>query len=290
MAKKCGLTKKSLGVGECAAMPGYFKKILWTPLSWFIPAATIAQGDAAVITFIQNALTAGTIHLFPTLFSLEDQSTDSVKQTTVLGTRQVAPGFYQWLINFSNGLCFHKALRTFETTTGRLIIQDVKGQWLGTDPAGTGDFYGQTLQMLQPEKMKSNTGTEVAMSPLTIVLEDNLEFDQYGVILTVAGFNTLVELTDVSISIDDADAGTLEVEVVIDCDGTALLGLTEDDFVNLDSDGVPAAITGLTDNGDGSYSLVGTFETGGTISLVPAPALSVEGYNILAPAVITLGS
>lgn len=281
MENECFLVKKNLGLGNCPTMPKYYKSMFWTPLGFKIPAATIAQGAAAVIAFLQASMLAPKaerIYKFPTFFDNTDESQETVYQQTVLGKREVDPGYYEYLINFSDSLCLHKAIRTHKTNTGRLIWLDKSNQLIGTSPGETGDFYGQTIQMLNPEKMKGNTGTEVAMSPVRVVLEDNLELDLEGAILSVPGIGALVPLTDVKLTIQSAADDEIVVAATVACDGSAVTGLEPGDFLALDALGDEQTISGVTEGEDGIYTLTGTFETG-TLNLAAAADLSIPGFE-----------
>jgi hypothetical protein len=280
MAQECNLIKKPLGLGNCPTMPGYFRSMFTTPNSFKIPAATIAQGNAAVLAYLQSAILAGQasrIYKWPQFFNNTPEPEDTVYQATPLGKRKVRDGFYEWLVNFSDSMCSHKAMYTHRATTGRVIFLDTDGQLVGTQNEA-GDFFGFSIMMLNTEKMTPNTGDEVAMSPVRIVLNDNLELDRDGALLAVASIGTLIPLTEAAIEIVEADDAEITLNVTIACDGTPLLGLVQADFVYYDADGNEIALTGVTDNGNGSYTIEGAFETG-TVNLVAPDELTVEAYE-----------
>ncbi len=284
MANECNLVKKPLGLGNCPQMPAYFKRMFTTTQNWFIPAATIAAGNAAILAFIQAAILTKDVYLWPQMFSSEDQSEETTYQTTPLGKRKVRDGFYEWLINFSDSLCSHKAMYTHRATTGRVIYWDMENQLNGTFDSED-NFYGLSMQMLNTEKMKPNTGSEVAMSPVRIVLADNLEFDRDGALLAMSGLNTLNPLTEAKLVIVSASDTEIVVKVTVACDGTALSGLVFGDFVLLDADGSVQTISGGVEDPDGTYTLTGSgFETG-TLSLDTPDSLTVEAYEGFAVAV-----
>lgn len=278
MANECNLVKKPLGLGNCPQMPGYFKRKITTTNSWFIPAATIAAGNAAVLAFLQAAILNKDIYLWPQMFSSEDQSEDTTYQTTPLGKKKVRDGFYEWLVNYSDSLCSHKAMYTHRSNTGRVIFIDTDNQMSGsTNDAG--DFYGLSVQMLNTEKMKPNTGSEVALSPVRITLQDNLEFDRDGALLAVSGLSTLIPLTEAKLTIVSASDTEIVATVVVACDGTPLSGLEVADFVLLDEDGAAQTIATAVESPDGTYTLTGTGLVTGTLNLDTPDALSVEAYE-----------
>lgn len=281
MADECNLVKKNLGLGNCPKMPGYFRRMMTTKNNWFIPAATIAAGSAAVKAFIQEAILdplSTRIYLWPQFFnSSPDGTEETIYQQTPLGKRKVRDGFYEWLIQFSDSMCSHKAMYTHRATNGRVIFIDTDGQLNGTYDED-GNFYGYSIQMLNTEKMTPNTGAEVAMSPVRITLNDNLELDRDGALISVSGLSTLEAIVDALLTIISADDTEIVVDVTVSCDGTPLTGLELADFVLLDSNGDPQTISGVTEV-NGRYTLTGTgFETG-TLNTAAAEDLSITAYE-----------
>jgi len=112
---------------------------------------------------------------------------------------------------------------THRSTNTAVVFWDTANQLNGYMNEA-GDFYPLTVQMLNTEKMKPNTGSEVAMSPVRITLADNLEFDRDGALLAMTGLSTLIPLTEVVITVISASATSIVVEVNILCDGVALEG------------------------------------------------------------------
>jgi hypothetical protein len=284
MPNECNLIKKPLGLGNCPQMPGYYKQMITTTNAWFIPAATIASGNAAVLAFVQAAILAKDVYLWPQFFNNTPESEETIYQQTPLGKRKVRDGFYEWLIQFSDSLCSHKAMYTHRATTGRIIFIDTDNQWSGTYDSSD-NFYGLSMQMLNTEKMVPNSGSEVAMSPVRVVLADNLEFDRDGALLPVSSLNTLVPLTEVKLAIISASDSEIVVYATIACDGTALEGLVNGDFILYDADGVAQAISGVAEGDPGVYTLSGTGLVSGTV-ITAAPAdLSVPAYESFATTV-----
>lgn len=274
---ECNLVKKPLGLGNCPQMPGYFNGMYTTTNGFKIPAATIAQGNAAVLAYLQAAILSKEVYAWPQFFNNENASEETIYQQTPLGKRKVRDGFYEWLINFSDSMCLHKAMYTHRATSGRVIFRDTDGQLVGTENEA-GDLYGYSIMMLNTEKMTPNTGTEVAMSPVRIVLNDNLELDRDGSLLTVSGLGTLNPLTEAKLTVIAAADSEISVKVTVACDGTPLEGLSDEDFVILDADGEVQTISAGTEDAPGVYTLTGTFESG-TIDLVEPDELTVQAYE-----------
>jgi hypothetical protein len=274
---ECNLVKKPLGLGNCPKMPGYFKQKITTTKNWKIPAATLAQGNAAVLAFIQAAILTKDVYLWPQMFSSENQSEETTYQSTPLGKRKVRDGFYEWLINYSDSMCSHKAMYTHRATSGRVIFIDTDNQLVGTYN-DAGDFFGLSMQMLNTEKMMPNTGDAVAMSPVRLTLADNLELDRDGALVQMTGLSTLNPLTEAKLTIVSASDTEIVVDVTVACDGTPLEGLVEADFVLYDEDGEVVNITGFASDG-GTYTLTVVGYTGGALTLADPDDLTVQAYE-----------
>lgn len=289
MANECNLVKKPLGLGSCPKMPGYFRRMLTTTQNWFIPAATIASGNAAILAFIQNAILTKDVYLWPQMFSSESQSEETTYQSTPLGKRKVRDGFYEWLINFSDSLCSHKAMYTHRATNGRIMFIDTDNQISGTFDEDD-NFYGLSVQMLNTEKFMPNTGSEVAMSPVRVTLADNLEFDRDGGLIAMSGLSTLIPLTEILVTVVSAISTAVVVDVKVACDSVPLEGLTTGDFILLTAAGAAQTISSVTESGSvpGRYTLAGTGLVTGTVNTAAPDDLSVEAYESLTPATVTI--
>lgn len=271
----CVKKKKNIGnLTRCSKMPEYFRSFI-TTLEGFKATAVQAVDKA----FWQAAIKAGyaeRIYLWPDLFNNTPEPEETVYQTTPLGKRFVRDGKYEFLFNFSESICFHKALLTHRATSGRIILIDTADNLIGMEDS-EGFFRGLKIGMLNPENMVFNTGEEVAMSPVRVQLKNSTEFNGSGAMIDASAFiNELYPLTDAKVEVLSADADEILAKVSIECDGTEIVGLGEEDFLLTDAAGDPLEITGLVDNGDGTYSLTGTFTEGGELDLVASEELSLE--------------
>jgi hypothetical protein len=282
----CDLKKKNVGgLNRCAVMPGYFQSFITTPESFKVTPEQMV--DKA---FWQAAIKddyAERIYLFPTLYNNTPDSEEPTYSTTPLGKRLVRPGQYEFLFAFSESLCFHKALYSHRANSGRIILIDLEGNFIGTQDSD-GNFRGQSIGMFNPENMTPNTGDEVAMSPVRVRLKNQIEFNKNGVMFDASDFvSELVPLTDVLITPQVVAGGEMDVLVTIECDGTEILGLALGDFLAFNTNGTAASITGVVDNGDGTYTLTGTFQNGGTVGLadpadISLPDAAYEGAAVVA--------
>jgi len=286
---KCNLIKRPLGIGNCPSMPEYFRRKITTKQGFSIPKATIDAGNAAIIAYLQTAILNKDIYLWPQMFASEDQSEETVYQSTPLGKRAVREGFPEWLISYSDSLFSHTAMYTHRATTGRSIFVDTAGQLHGTSN-DAGDFLGLSMQLLHTEKMKPNTGSEVATSPVRIVLSDTLEFDRDGALLPVSGINTLIELTEATVSVVSSIATAVVVDVKISADGTPLQGLVNGDFILLTTAGAAQTISSVVESPSipGRYTLNGTGLVTGTVNLAAPVDISIPAYESMTAQIVTI--
>ena len=289
MANECNLVKRPLGLGNCPTMPAYFRRMFTTTNAFTIPAATIASGNAAILAYLQTAILEKNVYMWPQMFSSENTSEETVYQSTPLGKRKVRDGFPEWLVNYSDSLCSHTAMYSHRATTGRILFVDMENQLIGTYN-DAGDLLGLSMQMLNTEKMVPNSGSEVAMSPVRITLSDTLEFDRDGGMVVVSGINALTPLTEIEVTVVSAIATAVVVDVAVFCDGTALEGLINGDFILLTTAGATQTISGVVESSTipGRYTLSGTGLVSGTVNTAAPDDLSIEAYESLTAATVTI--
>lgn len=275
---------KNIGFSNCDKIPQQVRGMITTPRDFSIPIA-----DAGVAVNWQNALLADKstrIYLWPFAFSFENDNEDTVYEETTLGTRLVREGRYRWRLNFGENLEIHKRMFTHKNFKGRVFLIDDRNEIIGT-LNGT-EFQGFTLDLLNPEKLRFNDGSASTASPVRVSLQDNLELDENGCMIKASFVNTLVRLTDVNLTVDSAAANLIEVSVKSALDDVPVIGLALGDFVLLDGSGAAQTISGVTDNGDGSYALAGTGLVSGSLNLVSAANLSIPGFESSGAQTVTI--
>lgn len=277
-----------MGLIKCNKLPQMPKLIIETPPDFFLTPA-----DAVDPTKWQAKLKAAKgvrIYLWPEADNFEDKSEAAVYQTTPLSIIPVRPGRYQQMYQFSKSLCYHKAMYSHSGKGNRIFILDIANQLFGKLDVN-GNFQGFLMSLLNTEKLVLSNGTVATVSPLFIVLADNTEIDQHGVLIDGSFVLGLYPLTDVDITVINHTAADIKVSVKTDCDNTPVLGLVKADFVLLKVDGTVQVILASTDHGDGTYSFTtATAFVSGTVDLVAASALSlvVGAYENNAPIVFAV--
>ena len=267
----------NLGLIKCNKLPAMPKLIIETPEDFFLTPT-----DAVDPTKWQDALKDARgirIYLWPEADNFEDKSEAAVYQTTPLSVIPVRDGRYQWLLQFSKSLCYHKAMFTHRGKDMRIFILDIQNQLFGKLNSD-GNFQGFKVAMLNTEKLQISNGQVATVSPVYIVLADNTEVDKSGALIDGLFVGDLFPLTDVDITVITQTAADIKISVKTSCDNTPVLGLVKADFNLLKNDGTVQVILASTDHNDGTYSFTtGTAFVDGTIDLVAASALSIDAYE-----------
>lgn len=284
----CLNDQKNLGMSSCKKLPQQIKGMITTPDDFSLTFA-----DAADPQEWQDAILAakGTrIYLWPVGVAFENISEAAVYEETSLADIAVRDGRYKFRLSFQENLNLHKNMFSHQNFQGRVFLIDDKNQLIGTSPDGN-NFKGFTISLLNPEKITFNDGSVASKTPVYISLADNLELDENGCLIDGTFVGSLIRLTTVDVAVLSTPAPSATgfvVTVMSALDSEPILGLVVGDFVLLDAVGAAQVIGGVIDNGDGSYTLSGAGLVTGTINLVAASALSIEGYESSGAADVTI--
>jgi hypothetical protein len=283
----CLVRKKGMADSDCPEIPVALKGMVKTPKSFVIPAATVADGQEAVLTYLNAQVLLGNVDYFPEFQSLEDISQEAVYQDTIFSITPVKDGNYRFRPSIAKSLCQHKAMFTHRTKNGRVFMIDDDGWWIGTKKTN-GDFAGWDLDLLHTEKMKFNNGTEASFTPLMVAFKNNKEWDRYGMMVDLSQINAeIYRMVDVVLSIPVGSpaitASALTIQVHTECDDTPVEGLVVADFVALDSAGDVIALTTAVENPNipGRYliSSAAAFEDDMTIDIDTPTLLTLKPYQ-----------
>jgi len=285
MALDCAEDLQNVGRSACKKLPQAFKGFIKTPLGWSLPAnATLQDWQDAILALTNR------IYLFPDAYDFEQQSEETVFAQSGLGKQVfVRQGEYRFRIMFQENLELHKAMYSHLNSGGGILPIDLENKLIYCDPADDGDtIKGFTLNNFIPEKMQFGSGSEPSVSPIYFSLKDSNEFDKFGFQLDFSDILlNLVPLTTVKLAIVGTPTDTeIQVSVKSKLDNVALLALVQAHFVVS-----TGSVSGVTDaNEDGTYVIVGTGFTSGTVNLVSAPALSVPGFESAGAVAFTVSS
>lgn len=293
--------KKNLGKTKCTAIPKLFKRVIETPLNWYLDVADYAT--AAALKIKLQALLTNPInnrgYLFPPFAAPpEDNSEESIFEVTPYGRVPVRDGQYRFKHGISQDLCTHIALASHRSLNScGVMYLDVDNQLLLTERDGDGKLYPLSVAMLWTEKLKLSSGANSSISPFVIDLADNEEIDKRGVLIDGSIVNTLEPLTDVEITLatgDAFDAAGFMVDVKQSCDKVPVSGLLVADFLFYAADGITlqAKLSAAPDaNVPGRYNLLppggNPFELG-TLTLRAAADLTVKAYEVPVALTVTI--
>ncbi len=263
---------------------GRIVKLIVTPLDF----SFATQSDAETETNWQDAFeqVADRCFVLPYVYNNEDASEDATMQDFTGGdSLKVRDGKYAERLHVHVSVADMRKLRTFDGFRGRVFKIDENGNILGTSPDGE-KFQGFETTTMNIEKMPLSAGDTKRLVPIYIKEREVDEWLNRGVAINPLDLDTPFDprdfdgLIDVKLTLISGAANELVVKAEADKKGVLIKGLSETtDWVAKDSAGSAESISGVTDNNDGTYTIAGTFTSGGTIDLSPAPDLSIDGFE-----------
>lgn len=265
-------TKKSVNLVACNEWPSQIKTGIWTPNNFTIPAATAAD-PVLLKAYMQAALTTTTlanrIYQYPIMDLVTDVSEAKVRVNQASGrTIPVREGLKRFDIEWSLNMCFHRAMFTHRTRTGRWIIVDFNDKYVFTKQT-SGVFSGFKLSLFDTDSIRFNTGAAPSVSPAFLELANPNELNQNGYMTDASFTDELNILADATVTQVAGTTTVITVDVKISCDDTPILGLVTADFVVKTAAGatqtVVAAAVAAT---PGRYTLTGTALVTGTVQVI----------------------
>lgn len=276
----CLVTKTNLGVTKCTLLPQLIKGMIETPVGFKFTAA-----NAISSTFWQAAILAASgvrVYKWAQFVGFRDISEAPVYEENALASLKVRDGRYQFEADIKQDLCYHRAMYSHRANNGRLVFIDLENNILATKLDAT-NYAGMNILQLDTHKLKISDGQVSTKSPIRIVLADNREIDKSGELFDGSSWvNSVLPLSDVTITQITGTTTKIVVSVTVTCDGTPVNGLVAADFVVLKADGTSQTVSTVTEvNGVYTINITGTAVTG-TVNLISAATLSVPGYEAAA--------
>jgi hypothetical protein len=292
---ECDVVKKNLGLSRCNKMPEMIMYMITTENDFVIPAATL-EDPVLLLEYLNDAILAPVgerIYFWAPIKGFENISQEAVYEDTPYAFMPVRDGNYRFKFFFRENLCYHKAMFSHRSNTGRIMYIDSENQLFLTETS-TGDGKGFQMQLLHTEKLVLNDGSISTKSPVVVAHQNNKEIDTAGLLLAFDQFSDLQRIVDQKMKVvGTPSATTIVVDVTAECDGTPLTGLVMADFKLVDDDtGTTHAITTAVPDPafPGRYTLTGVAFEASKLSLQPSDVLSVQGYEMPAPVQITPGA
>lgn len=283
----CVAALGTTGLSNCLDNLGYDIRLIWSSNTYSIADQTTAE----TLSTWTDDIDAKNVYPLPLFDEIEPAIEDNVEQDLATGVKLfVREGKYGGIGRYQGALCDIARLRTFNNVSGRAFIVTSNGQIWGTSPDGT-VFKGFTLSELFFTGLGGTDGSTKRFFSINYQMKNPTEmFDFPAVINPTWSPLDLTGLIGVTVTVVGVPtASELIVNVARDCDGEAVDGLVEADFVILDA--VPAAqpTTGFTDNDDGTYTFTfaADLETG-TVNLAAPTVQTTGGYQAGAAAAFTI--
>jgi len=274
---------------------GRIQKVILTPVefSFADEAAALTQSNW------QDAIEqiAQRIYPIPDFWEVEDNSEDSTYDERPGGKILVEEG--QHVIRGLMKLSMYdiRKIRSFNNHSWRAFVIDVNGNIIGTNLTGT-LAQGLKVRDLTVEKMMLPNAEQTNWVPVNIHFDNASEIMDNGIILQPKDKETdawdpteLDGLIDVALETSNPSTSGVTVKATAKKKGVALSGFdVVGDWVLKDDAGDSVTISGITDNGDGTYQISATLVTATTytINLADAATLSQDGYESVAAVEFTV--
>ncbi len=260
-------------------------KVILTPTSF-----SFADEDTALTeSNWQDAIeqSADRIYPLPEFWEVEDNSEDSTYDERPGGNILIEEGQYIIRGMMKLSVADMKKIRTFNNLSWRAFIVDINGNIWGTNLSGT-LAQGLKVRSLTVEKMTLPNADAASWVPVTIHFDSASEFMDNGIVIRPQKKETdswdatdLDGLTDVELSVTESTTSDVTVSAVAYKKGVNLTGFDEtSDWVIKDDADESVSVSGVTDNGDGTYVLSASLTAGTyTVNLADADSLSLNGYE-----------
>lgn len=285
---ECTTVKKNIGLDRCNKILQLPRGILEAPPGFKFTPEDYASSSAlkAAIEDLIYAPIGSRGYLWPFATDFENASEAPVYQETPLSDMKVRNGKYRFRYYFSIGMCNHKAAFTHNSQGGQsaFYIYDVEEGLYGRIDEETGDLYPFKAALSNLENLRISDGSVSTASPLYIVLSNSNDLNLHGGRIDGSVLETIQPLTDVEVTVVGSPSAT---EIVVDvktvCDGTPVNGLVIADFVKTGT----GTMSGVTEV-NGRYTIAGTSLASGTIDIDPPGTLSIDGFESIGPATVTI--
>lgn len=281
----CGVTVGNTGLQHCAENFGYDEKLILTPKGFEFTNITDAETLTNWVAEFYKEKTSRSFPL-PSFFTLEPDVEDTVYEDGIAGEREfVREGKVRLkgmlpLISLHN----HKALRKFNNQSDlAAFIVTSNGFIKGWSSDGT-NFKPFSVSEFNVNKQTVSDGTKLSRTELYISFANPTEWNDKGSYVKPDAFDPIAEfigVKDVKLTAGSTTS-TTQIDVTITDVNSAFgySGFVVGDFLLKDVGGNAVTITGVTDNGNGSYSLTGTFAAGAaTLTLQDITNMTTKGFE-----------
>jgi len=290
--KVCTSTLENPGQGGCQKVNPFLDLV-----SLFITTdgfSFAAASNMATESDWQAGIDAQTVFPLQDIYEYEPASEETIYYESPGGKRiRRRAGKSRYIFKFDYDFETHKKLQSFTNMDARVFFGDADGNIKGYN-SGTTVIKGFKISMLSAEPMSEpmQDGTP-AWTIIVIDLDDPKQWNEDGVYVNPTwDIESLTPLTEVTLAPTATTVSASAYEATVyyvdgwtdagAANNIPITGLLEEDFIFLKTDGdANGAITGFTDNGDGSYAFTfGADLVDGTMDLDDPDGLT-DGLNII---------
>lgn len=243
-------------------------------------ANEFSAADFLLETSYKTAINART--MFPIMFLKDfvDNSEEAVYFDYPNGDRKlVRKGKYRFQMSYNVNECVKKELFDFQGYSQKVFLLYADNIVRGRTTDSGVTIKGIRVKQINVLKEKQGNFGEPAMMTLEVDLADYKDLNQYDHAMAMSWeVSELDGLTEVDIAANGAASATaIPFTVYATCNGETkpITGIT---YAMLDT---YAGGSSLTDNGDGSYILVGTGMATGSLNLLTPAAIGAIDADLL---------
>jgi hypothetical protein len=280
----CGTNKANTGFKGFCQKIGLIKGYILTDDDVEFTTEALAQLKANWTSKIQ----ARTMYPFKAIMGVENQGDEATYEDTPFATELVTNGKMAWRFAHTFSMPSHKAYFTHRSNSGRIILINGTGEFVGEE-TGTGGFRGFKTSLVNIENLMLTDGSASEKTYIKVVLENAEDINRSMVTVVPTDFSglDLMGLIDVRLTTITAVPTNVHLEASLFSTGDTQDGFVTGDFTWLNSSGAAVTITTFTPKVDGVYQFQGAALIAGTYTVKFVPeSMTTKGFAT--PVILTV--
>ena len=260
----CGGTNtkvKNIG-GKLQCFEGLLKTFFLTKENFSF--ATVA--DAKLKANSLTAIAAKEIAPFPLVGDVQLSNTEAtVKDTLYQGSYELTAAVPGEIYRIDTAVCTQEALKSYENAGYTRIFQLTNEGEITCDIQDDGTVKGRKLSSFNVGIRNSRVAGDIPFTNITVKFSSEI----YSVLKTDSDLSDLEGILDVNLEQVSASATEIKFTANVACSGTSANTFVAADVIVKDTEGAVVAVTFVTPDPNGVYTVTGTgFATGYTLGLV----------------------
>lgn len=268
----CGSAIKGTGTLGCKVDINYIVQFFLIEKGIEFDISTDTLDSAKINKLVQD----GQLVILPEHFSFENQSGETVYEELPSGAKiPVRNGLYEFMINYSSGICLANALSSLNSKNWSLWLVDFDNSGearMWGEETTDGSFKGFDTNVVYAENKVFNDGSVSTKTPLKIQLSTKgtqamRSRVAYLSSANAVDFAALDGVNDVTLVANTTTASSFELNAFINCDGsTSISSVTDETNWRIIDTGTGTPESGYTVNfTNGQYVITGL--TAGTYTV-----------------------